>query len=250
MIINMILYILIFLYGMIIGSFLNVCIYRIPRQESIVVTRSHCSKCGKTLKPRDLVPVFSYLFLGGRCRYCKEKISLQYPLVELGNGILWVMTFYFVKDPIQSIFYCLMISGLLVLSVIDWRTFEIPFGINVFLATVGGISQLEKGIDLTILLDFSLVSGFLLILFILTKGRGIGGGDIKLMAAVGLILGWKLTLVAFFFGCFYGSVIHIIRMKVRKVEHVLAMGPYLSAGIITVAWFGEKILAWYTAGWS
>ena len=246
----MITYILIFLYGIIIGSFLNVCIYRIPRQENIVITRSHCMKCGNTLRARDLIPVFSYVFLGGKCRYCKEKVSLQYPLVEVFNGTLWVITFLIVNDPVKSILYCLMISGLLVLSVIDWRTFEIPFGINVYLFILGLIRVMVDGIHYFILLDFALVSGFLLLLFVITKGRGIGGGDIKLMAAVGLILGWKHTIVAFFFGCLYGSVIHIIRMKVSKADHVLAMGPYLSAGIITAVWFGTRILEWYTAGWN
>lgn len=246
----MIIYILIFLYGIIIGSFLNVCIYRIPRQENIVITRSHCMKCSTTLKARDLIPVFSYVFLGGRCRYCREKVSIQYPLVELLNGSLWVLTFLIVDDPVKSILYCLMISGLLVLSVIDWRTFEIPFGINVYLFGIGIIREIVDGISGFILLDFLLVSGFLLFLFLITRGRGIGGGDIKLMAAVGLILGWQLTIVAFFFGCLYGSIIHMIRMKVSKANHVLAMGPYLSAGIITAAWFGTKILEWYTAGWN
>ncbi len=246
----MIIYILIFLYGIIIGSFLNVCIYRIPRQENIVITRSHCMKCGTTLHARDFIPVFSYVFLGGRCRYCGEKVSIQYPLVELLNGSLWVLTFFLADDPVKGILYCLMISGLLVLSVIDWRTFEIPFGINVYLFIIGIIREVVDGISGSILLDFFLVSGFLLFLFVITRGRGIGGGDIKLMAAVGLILGWKLIIVAFFFGCLYGSVIHMIRMKVSGAEHVLAMGPYLSAGIITAAWFGTKILEWYTAGWN
>lgn len=246
----MIIYILIFIYGIVIGSFLNACIYRIPRQENIVITRSHCMKCGTTLHARDLIPVFSYIFLGGKCRYCREKVSLQYPFVEILNGILWVVTFLLVGDPVKSILYCLMISGLIVLSVIDWRTFEIPFGINVYLFVIGLIREIMDGISISILLDFALVSGFLLFLFLITRGRGIGGGDIKLMAAVGLILGWKLTVVAFFFGCLYGSVIHIIRMKVSKAEHVLAMGPYLSAGIITAVWFGTKILEWYTAGWN
>ncbi len=245
----MIIYIRIFLYGIVIGSFLNVCIYRIPRQDNIVITRSHCMKCGTALQARDLIPMFSYIFLGGRCRYCREKVSLQYPFVEILNGSLWVVTFLLVDDPVKSILYCLMISGLLVLSVIDWRTFEIPFGINVYLFVIGLIREIVDGISISILLDFALVSGFLLFLFLITRGRGIGGGDIKLMVAVGLVLGWKLTIVALFFGCLYGSVIHIIRMKVRKTEHVLAMGPYLSAGIITAVWFGTKILEWYNAGW-
>ena len=95
------------------------------------------------------------------------------------------------------------------------------------------------------ILGMVVVSGFLLLLFLITKGRGIGGGDIKLMAATGLILGWKLSILSFFLGCLYGSVIHIIRMKVSRQGHVLAMGPYLRMGIITAMWFGEWLLEQY-----
>jgi leader peptidase (prepilin peptidase)/N-methyltransferase len=142
-----------------------------------------------------------------------------------------------------------MISGLIVLSLIDWRTYEIPFGINVYLFILGIIREVYDGISATIILDFLIVSGFLMLIYIVTKGKGIGGGDIKLMAVAGLLLGWKLVLVAFILGCFYGSVIHIIRMKISKADHMLAMGPYLSAGILTAAWFGEQIIAWYTMLW-
>ncbi len=142
-----------------------------------------------------------------------------------------------------------MLSGLIVLSLIDWRTYEIPFGINVYLGLLGLAREFVDGIKITIVLDFLIVSGFLLLVYWITKGRGIGGGDIKLMAVAGLLLGYQLVLVAFLFGCLYGSVIHIIRMKVSKADHVLAMGPYLSAGMLTAAWFGKDILTWYTASW-
>ena len=242
-------YLLIFTYGLVIGSFLNVCIYRIPKHESLSKSRSHCMSCGYQLKWYDLVPVFSWLFLRGRCRQCKEKISIQYPCVELLNGILWVGTFAICGFTAISLIYCLMLSGLIVLSLIDWRTYEIPFGINVYLGLLGLAREFVDGIKITIVLDFLIVSGFLLLVYWITKGRGIGGGDIKLMAVAGLLLGYQLVLVAFLFGCLYGSVIHIIRMKVSKADHVLAMGPYLSAGMLTAAWFGKDILTWYTASW-
>ena len=242
-------YPLVFIYGLVIGSFLNVCIYRIPKHESLSKSRSHCMCCGYQLRWYDLVPVFSWVFLRGRCRQCKEKISFQYPLIELFHGILWVITFVLHGFTIISVIYCLMISGLLVLSVIDWRTFEIPFGINVYLFVLGMIREALEGLSVIVILDFLIVSGFLLLIYVITKGQGIGGGDIKLMAVAGLLLGWKLVLVAFLFGCFYGSVIHIIRMKVSKADHVLAMGPYLSAGMLTAAWFGNHIIAWYTVSW-
>ena len=130
-------YICVFLFGIVIGSFLNVCILRIPEGESIVTDRSHCMNCGYQLKWYDLVPLFSYLFLGGKCRKCKNHISMQYPLVEAANGILWVLVFAVNGINVDSVLYCLMTSALLTLSVIDFRTYEIPLGINVFILALG-----------------------------------------------------------------------------------------------------------------
>ena len=244
--INLLLYSIIFLYGIIIGSFLNVCILRIPAGESIVSERSHCTTCGHQLHWYDLFPLFSYLFLRGKCRYCGARISAQYPMIEAANGVLWVATFVFGGFTLQSVLACFVISALLALSVVDFRSYEIPFGFNVFFFVVGVIRLVT---DLahwqSYLIGFVCVSGFLLLLFWFTKGRGIGGGDIKLMAAAGLFLGWKLCLLAFLFGCLYGSVIHIARMKLAGEGRVLAMGPYLSAGIVTAVWFGEDILNAY-----
>lgn len=240
------LYLLIFLYGLLIGSFLNVCIYRIPRKENIVSTRSHCMNCGYRLAWYDLVPVFSYLFLQGRCRKCRERISLQYPFVEALNGLLWVMVFYCNGMELVSILYCLLASALLVLSVIDFRTYEIPVGINWFIGILGLIRLvLDYGNWYDYVIGFFCVSGFLLLLYILTGGRGIGGGDVKLMAAAGLLLGWQKVIAALIVGCVLGSVIHLIRMKVSHAEHVLAMGPYLSAGILFAVLFGERFIEWY-----
>lgn len=240
------LYIIIFLYGILIGSFLNVCIYRIPRHENIVTTPSHCMSCGYRLKWYDLVPLFSYIFLGGMCRKCNTRLSLQYPLVELLNGLLYCVIFLVNGFNTVSVLYCLMASALLVLSIIDFRTFEIPFGINLFVGILGFI---RMGLDwadwVNYVLGFCSVSAFLLLLFFLTRGRGIGGGDIKLMAAAGLVLGWKLNVLAFLWGCLFGSILHVIRMKVSHAERVLAFGPYLAIGILASMLFGEAFINWY-----
>ncbi len=240
-----------FVFGSVIGSFLNVCIYRIPKYEDITTTRSHCTSCGNVIKWYDLVPIISYLLLRGRCRNCGAKLSIQYPIIELLNGILYCIIFAVLGLTIQSVLIMALVSALIVIAVIDWRTYEIPFGLNVFIAVLGLMTVVCKLINC----DFSgvadnligavSVSGFLLLLYALTKGRGIGGGDIKLMAAAGLFLGWKNCLLAFIIGCIAGSVIHLIRMKVSKEDHVLAFGPYLAFGIFVASLWGERIVNAY-----
>lgn len=239
-------YIIIFIFGIIIGSFLNVCIYRIPLGESIVTAPSHCMTCGRKLKWYDMVPVFSWLLLGGKCRNCKSKISVQYPIIEGVNGILYVMICAVNGLEWSSVIYCFMASALLVLSIIDWRTYEIPFEINVFLFVLGIVmTVLDRENLVEHLIGMICVSGLLGILYLVTGGGAIGGGDIKLMFACGLILGWKLILLAFFLGCIIGSVVHVIRMIAKKAGRMLAMGPYLSAGILLAALWGNAWINWY-----
>ena len=243
---ELILYLPIFLYGIVIGSFLNVCIYRIPLGESIAKERSHCMSCGYQLRWFDLVPLFSWLALGGKCRKCKAPISPQYPIIEGVNGALYVLIFAVNGFSLVSVLYCLMASALLALSVIDFRTYEIPFGFNVFIGILGLVRLVtDLGNWSNYVLGFFVVSIALELLLIISKGRAIGGGDVKLMAAAGLLLGWKLIVLAFFIGCILGSVIHIIRMKVSQAEHVLAMGPYLSAGILIAALWGNQFINRY-----
>ena len=123
---NLILYIIVFLYGITIGSFLNVCIYRIPKKESVVTVGSHCMNCNHKLKWYDLFPLFSWIFLRGKCRYCGTKISIQYPLVELLNGVLYVIVFAVCGCNPDSVLWCVLMSSLLVISVIDFfSTFSI-----------------------------------------------------------------------------------------------------------------------------
>ena len=239
-------YIVIFIFGITIGSFLNVCIYRIPLHQSIVTVSSHCMTCGRKLKWYDMVPVFSWLLLGGKCRSCKSKISLQYPVIESLNGILYVVICLVNGMDLFSLIYCLMTSALLTLSLIDWRTYEIPPGINAFLFILGVTAAvLDRGNLLSHLAGMVCVSGFLGILYLISRGRAIGGGDIKLMFACGLILGWKQIILAFLLGCIIGSVIHLIRIRVQGEGHVLAMGPYLSAGIFLAALWGNEWISWY-----
>lgn len=238
--------IIVFLFGIVIGSFLNVLIYRLPLHENITTERSHCMACGRQLKWYDLVPLFSYICLLGRCRYCKTKLSLQYPLIEFINGAGYVLIFAVKGISSASVLYSLCFSVLIVISIIDWRTFEIPFGLNVCIFILGLINAiLDPDNILGYLIGFISVSGFLLLLYLITKGRGIGGGDIKLMAAAGFLIGWKLILLSLGLGCIIGSVIHLLLMKFYGKERVLAFGPYLSVGIVISMVAGNQMINWY-----
>lgn len=243
---KVVLYIIVFLYGIVIGSFVNVCICRIPRGESIVKVRSHCEHCGYQLKWYDLIPLFSYLALGGRCRKCREKISVQHLLIEVLNGCLYLLVFTVCGISIEALLFCLAGSALLALAVIDFKTYEIPAGFNIFIGVLGIIRVITDYKNwLAYVLGLIAVSAFLYVLFVVSRGRAIGGGDVKLMAACGLLLGFKLIILAFLWGCILGAVIHVIRMKVSGENHVLAMGPYLAVGVMTAALWGNTFLTWY-----
>lgn len=256
--VNTVYYTVIFIYGIVIGSFLNVCIYRIPEGFSIVTERSRCRSCNSQIKWYDLIPILSYILLLGRCRNCKTKISVQYPIVEALNGLFYVLVFYIygfnsIREIIISCGYCLLVSALLVLSLIDLKTNTIPIAINIFIALTGLFVSLFKyfisGRDINIIIDHAVgllsVSVFLYIIYLVTHGNGIGGGDIKLMGAAGLALGGSKIILAFLTACVLAAVIHPIRMKISKLSKVLAFGPYLSAGIIISLLFGKQLIEWY-----
>lgn len=240
------LYILIFLFGICIGSFLNVVILRVPAGESIVTGPSHCMRCGRRLKWYEMVPVFSFLALRGRCAGCGEKISPQYPLIEAANGLLWVFLFWQFGLCWQALLACLFVSALLALSVIDARTGEIPPGINLFLAVLAvGATALDLSNWPAHVIGLFAVSVPLLLVWLFTKGKGVGGGDIKLLATSGLFLGWKLILFAVVAGCVAAVCVHIPRMALKKAGRTLAFGPYLSFGMFLSLVWGESVINWY-----
>lgn len=244
---TIVLFVMVGLLGIVVGSFLNVCIYRIPKKEDIAVERSHCMHCGHVLQWYELIPLFSFLIQGGKCRSCKKKISWQYPIVEALNAVLWIAVVLIWGIRWESVLFCLCTSVLIVITVIDERTMEIPFGCNVFIAVLGAIRlALDYSHWYEYVIGFFTVSLFFLLIVWITKGRGMGGGDVKLMAAAGLLLGWKCIILAMMIGCVLGSVIHIGKMIfIKKKEHVLAFGPYLCAGIYLTILFGEPIIKWY-----
>ena len=239
--------VMVFLLGLIIGSFLNVCIYRIPLKEDIAVERSHCMKCGHVLSWYELIPLFSWLIQGGKCRACKAKISIQYPLVELGNALAWIAVLYIWGLQWVTILYCLCASCMMVISVIDERTQEINLGLNIFIGVLGIIRlALDYQHWYYYLIGMAAISIPFLLIVLISKERAMGLGDVYLMAGIGLLLGWKHVLLATVLGCTLGSIIHIIRMKVSKKGKVLAFGPYLCLGTYLTILFGNPIINWYT----
>ena len=238
---------LVFVYGILIGSFLNVCIYRIPKGENIAIVRSHCMTCNHQLKWYDNIPLISWLILlRGKCRYCKAPISPQYPIIEASNGLLWLLVAIVKGISVESLLYALLFSALLTLSVIDFRTYEIPAGINIFILTLGLIMTVLHYTEwLDHVIGFLAVSIPLYLLILATDGRAMGGGDMKLMAAAGALIGWKLIILAFALVCIIGAPIHVLRMRISKADRVLAMGPYLSLGIAIAVLWGDRMIEIY-----
>lgn len=238
--------ILLFLLGLCFGSFCNVLIFRIPKGEEFVRTSSHCMTCGHTLRWFELIPLVSWLAQGGRCRSCKTKLSPQYPLVEAANGLLWLVTgMIFRGDWLTVALYCILFSMLLVLSVIDWRTFTIPNGINLVIFLLGVVRVLtDRGNLINYLFGMTAVGGVFLLLHILTRGQGLGMGDVKLVAAAGLLLGLPKMILGITLGSLLGAVIHSVRMK-HGADRRLAFGPYLAAGIWVSALVGGPLINAY-----
>lgn len=239
--------IIVLLFGILIGSFLNVCIYRIPRKEDIVYTPSHCMSCGHRIKWYDLVPVFSWLALGGKCRYCKTKLAKQYPAIELINGMAYMGIFFLLGFNSQAFIMSILFSALLVASMIDFKWKIIPNGIVIFIFIVGIINVIffsKTYIDS--LIGFFAVSTILMIINILTKGQ-MGMGDVKLMAVCGLILGWQQILLALMIGSIIGSIVGLTLIALKKTsrKEQIPFGPYLSVGIMIAALWGERIINMY-----
>lgn len=220
--------------------------------------------CGHKLKWFELIPIISWIALRGKCRSCKAPISPQYPIVETANGLLWAVVFVALGAQPLTIFAQMTFTMLIALSVIDARTHEIPVGFNIFIGILGVVYTILDTLGLAGLVGTSgyyvyfnkvalidhligMVCVFipLYLIFIISKGTAIGGGDLKLMAAAGLLIGWKLIVLAALLGFVFGAVIHVIRMKFFNAGRELAMGPYLSAGIIISTLFGSQIINTY-----
>ena len=236
------------LAGMCIFSFLNVVIYRVPRHMNFITGRSHCTRCGHALSGLDMIPVVSWLCLRGKCRYCKAPVSARYTVVELLGGMLALLSVYQYGFQWKALTVFAFFAVLTAVAFVDADTMEIPDGFVIAAALVGVISIFVfPEISLVSrLIGIVCVSGPMLLLAMLIAG-GFGGGDIKLMAACGIFMGWKISLLAMFFAALAGGAYGVILMARKKAgrKSQFAFGPFLCVGMAAAFLWGEKILNWY-----
>jgi leader peptidase (prepilin peptidase) / N-methyltransferase len=244
-----------FLLGLVVGSFLNVCIDRLPRGGSLIEPGSHCEACGRRLTPFELVPVLSYLFLKGRCRTCGARISLRVPLVELLTGAAYALVVLRFGWTAGAALAAVYTSFLIVIAFIDLEHHRI---LNVLtypaiaIALVAAIAVPWMP-TLTMLLGGALGGGALLALALVSP-RAMGFGDVKLGAFLGLVLGYPLVLVGLFLAFVLGGAISAVLLVARRVQRgqAVAFGPYLSLGGAVALLYGDSLLVWWLArsGWS
>jgi leader peptidase (prepilin peptidase)/N-methyltransferase len=238
----------IFLFGLSVGSFLNVIIYRLPRRKSAIAGRSRCPACGRVLGWRDLFPLLSYLLLRGRCRYCRSPISPRYPAVELLTGAVFTALFYRYGLSPVLVKYFFLCSLLIAASFIDLEHYLIPDRL-VFAGFLGGIPLGLLAGDVGIksaLLGAALAGGFFLLVVVISKG-GMGGGDVKLAGMTGLFLGWPLVVPCLFATVFLGGAagICLLLSGIKKRKDPVPYGPFISAGALLALFSGQEIIAWY-----
>jgi leader peptidase (prepilin peptidase)/N-methyltransferase len=238
--------------GLIIGSFSNVCIYRIPRNESLIRPGSHCPKCNQPIKFYDNIPLVSFIILKGKCRYCKEKISWQYPLVEFLTAVLYLLLFLRYGLQLVTFVYMFFCSALIIITFIDLKENIIPDVLSLPLLLLGFLMSffLKNLSPINSLLGILAGGGVLLLVAILGsflfKKEAMGGGDIKLAAMVGAFLGWQLTLLSLFLSFFTGAIIGIVILIKNKGESdPIPFGPFIALGTIIALFFGNSIINWY-----
>lgn len=239
-----------------VGSFLNVLIVRMPLAESAIYHRSHCRKCKKALPWYDLVPVLSFVLLSGKCRFCQEKISWQYPTVEILTAILFTASWGLIlanQQPVWFLlFYLLIFAVLVAIAFIDLNTLMIPDALNycglalALLLALAAIFTKEVA-WLTPLIGLLVGAGFIGLLVLLGKGKWMGEGDIFLAAMMGLILFWPKILVGLFLAFLIGSIVSLILIFLKKktMKDVVPFGPFLVLGTLIALFFGQQIISWY-----
>ena len=244
----------IFIFGLIIGSFLNVIIFRLHTKEDIIKKPSYCTKCKKQIKWYDLIPVLSFIALRGKCRHCKKPISWQYPLVEFATGFLFVLAFWKL-DPADCqlmIFPLFFISILIIVFVYDLKHMLIPdkvifpaIAIAAIYAIINILNTKYKILDTII--AASIGSLFFYALYAISRGKWIGFGDVKLAIFMGLILGWPNILAGLLLGFLLGGIIGVILILIhrKKMKSQVSFGPFLVVGTLIAMFWGKEIIRWY-----
>ena len=245
--------ILAFVFGVCIGSFLNVCIYRLPMSKSIVHPRSMCPSCGNTIRFYDNIPIISYVWLRGRCRFCSTPISIRYPLVEAMSGLFCLCVYLKFGLTSQAVIYFAFIATLLVITFIDIDHRIIPDVISLpgipvfFLASLNLPTLTYVDSLLGILAGGGILYLVAFAYSLLTKKEGMGGGDIKLLAMIGALIGWKGVFFTIFVSSAVGTVSGMVIMLMTRQGMKLAVpfGPFLAIGAISYVFFGPQLLAFY-----
>jgi len=245
--------VIVFLFGLIVGSFLNVCIHRIPRSESILFPPSHCPGCSRRIAWRDNIPVLSFLLLGGRCRFCREKISPRYPLVELLTAFFSIGIFLISSGPVEYLAYFIFTSALIVISFIDLQHRIVPNVISIpgiflgflaafFLPRITWVDSL-----LGILLGGGIIYLVIAVYWLFTRKEGMGGGDLKLLAMIGAFLGWKGAVFSLVSGALAGSILGLALILVKgwNRRDQIPFGPFLSLGAVGFLLGGARLVDWY-----
>lgn len=252
-----------FLTGLCVGSFLNVCIYRIPLEQSIIDPPSGCPGCRKKLQPIDLIPVLSYLILKGKCRYCKEPISIRYPVVELITGTIWLIIYSTYGLSVETAALLYLYSVLIAVAFIDLKHMIIPDGlvltglaggavIFLYHAFVKPFALYESTLWYTPVIGMFSSSGILFIiafigLLIYGNDGAMGMGDVKLFLPIGLFLGWKLALLALFLSIMLGGITSIILLilRIKDRKSAIPFGPFIIIATFIAGLYGNQILSWY-----
>jgi len=241
----------VFVFGLCVGSFLNCFIYRLEQKKKIT-GRSFCPHCKHTLEWIDLVPVLSFLFLRGKCRYCGKKISIQYPLVEIATGLIFLLILnlkFEILNFIDLAFWFYIASSLIIIFIYDLKHYLIPDKVLFPAIIITFFYNLFVNFSLitNFLIAVVIASGFFLTIFLVSKGKWMGFGDVKLAVLMGLLLGVKNVLVALFLAFFLGAVISIILIILnrKKLKSEIPFGPFLIAGTFLAMIWGQQIVLWY-----
>ncbi|PIQ98046.1 MAG: prepilin peptidase [Nitrospinae bacterium CG11_big_fil_rev_8_21_14_0_20_56_8] len=243
----------IFMIGLAVGSFANVCIYRIPKGESIVFPASHCPSCNQPIPARDNIPVLSFLLLGGRCRFCKTTIGRIYPVIEILTAVLITSGFLRLGPTPEFVIFMVLGPALVIITAIDLQHKIIPNLITlpgILFGLAGGIYL--EGVTSS-LIGLVLGSGIFLIIgevyFRIRGDEGMGMGDVKYIAGAGALLGWQKILLVIFIGALLGSIVGVAGMVEKKLNYMsqIPFGPFLAAGTLIAFFWGDQLIHLYLA---